>query len=127
MLHEHHVIYSFRYYPRFHITAVGFGTYYSRIRGHYCTRVPRDPEPKMTALTRPAVIYPTDQPEPRMTVLARANRNLPRTTERQYRVARLTQSLETENYGRGFRGARHEEWLCWRGPAAIYLDRPKDI
>jgi hypothetical protein len=28
MLHEYHVIYSVRYYPRFHITAVGLGTYY---------------------------------------------------------------------------------------------------
>jgi hypothetical protein len=32
MLHEHHVIYSVRYYPRFHITAVGLGTYYPWIR-----------------------------------------------------------------------------------------------
>jgi len=33
MLHEYHVIYSVRYYPRFHVTAVGLGTYYPRIRG----------------------------------------------------------------------------------------------
>jgi hypothetical protein len=26
MLHEYHVIYSVRCYPRFHVTAVGFGT-----------------------------------------------------------------------------------------------------
>jgi hypothetical protein len=36
MLHEYHVKYSVRYYPRFHITAVGLGTYYPWIRGHYC-------------------------------------------------------------------------------------------
>jgi hypothetical protein len=31
-----HVIYSVLYYPRFHVTAVGLGTYYSWvIRGHY--------------------------------------------------------------------------------------------
>ena len=29
----YHVIYSVRYYPRFHVTAVGLGTYYPRIRG----------------------------------------------------------------------------------------------
>jgi hypothetical protein len=39
MLHEYHVIYSVRYYPRFHIPAVGLGTYYSWIRGHYCIYV----------------------------------------------------------------------------------------
>jgi hypothetical protein len=37
MLHEYHVIHSIRYYPRFHITAVGVGTYYPLIRGHYCS------------------------------------------------------------------------------------------
>jgi len=36
MLHECHVIYSVRYYPRFHVTAVVLGTYYPRIWGHYC-------------------------------------------------------------------------------------------
>jgi hypothetical protein len=35
MLHEYHVICSVRYYPRFHVTAVGLGTYYPWIRGHY--------------------------------------------------------------------------------------------
>jgi hypothetical protein len=35
MLHEYHIIYSVRYYPRFHITAVGLGTYYLWVRGHY--------------------------------------------------------------------------------------------
>jgi hypothetical protein len=38
MLHEYHVIYSVRYYPRFHITAVGLGTYYPWIWGHYCAK-----------------------------------------------------------------------------------------
>jgi hypothetical protein len=33
MLHEYHVIYSVRYYPWFHVTAVGLGTYYQWIRG----------------------------------------------------------------------------------------------
>jgi hypothetical protein len=33
MLHEYHVIYSVRYYPRFHVTAVCIGTYYQWIRG----------------------------------------------------------------------------------------------
>jgi hypothetical protein len=36
MLYKYHVIYSVRYYPRFHVTAVGLRTYYPRIRGHYC-------------------------------------------------------------------------------------------
>jgi hypothetical protein len=36
MLHEYHVIYSVRYYLRFHVTAVGLGTYYPWIRGHCC-------------------------------------------------------------------------------------------
>jgi hypothetical protein len=36
MLHEYHVIYSVRYYPRFHVTAVRLGTYYPWIRRHYC-------------------------------------------------------------------------------------------
>jgi len=30
---SYHVIYSVRYYPRFHVTAVGLGTYYPWIRG----------------------------------------------------------------------------------------------
>jgi hypothetical protein len=29
-------MYSVRYYPRFHVTAVGLGNYYLRIRRHYC-------------------------------------------------------------------------------------------
>ena len=29
----YHVIYSFRYYPRFHVTAVGLGTYYPWVLG----------------------------------------------------------------------------------------------
>jgi hypothetical protein len=31
-----YTVYSVRYYPRFHITAIGLGTYYPWIRGHYC-------------------------------------------------------------------------------------------
>jgi hypothetical protein len=34
MLHGYHVLYSVRYYPQFHVTAVGLGTYYPWIRGH---------------------------------------------------------------------------------------------
>jgi len=34
----YHVIYSFRYYPRFHVTAVGLGTYYPRMWGTVCIR-----------------------------------------------------------------------------------------
>jgi hypothetical protein len=34
MLHEYHVIYSVRYYPRFHVTAVVLGKYYLWIRWH---------------------------------------------------------------------------------------------
>jgi hypothetical protein len=34
MLHGYHVIYGVRYYPRFHVTAVGLGMYYPWIRGH---------------------------------------------------------------------------------------------
>jgi len=33
----YHVIYSVRYYPRFHVTAVGLGTYCPRLRGSACT------------------------------------------------------------------------------------------
>ena len=33
----YHVIYSVRYYPRFHVTAVGLGTYYPWIRGSACS------------------------------------------------------------------------------------------
>jgi hypothetical protein len=29
-------IYSVQYYPQFHVTAVGLGTYYLQIQGHYC-------------------------------------------------------------------------------------------
>jgi len=32
----HNVIYSVRYYPLFHVTAVGLGTYYPQIRGPAC-------------------------------------------------------------------------------------------
>jgi len=32
----YHVIYIVWYYPRFHVTAVGLGTYYRRIRGSAC-------------------------------------------------------------------------------------------
>jgi hypothetical protein len=42
MLHKYHVIDSVRYYPQFHVTAVGLGTYYPWIRGHYCTFFTRD-------------------------------------------------------------------------------------
>jgi hypothetical protein len=38
MLHEYHVIYSVRYYPRFHVTAVGLGTYYPWMRVYTCIR-----------------------------------------------------------------------------------------
>jgi len=36
MLSEYDIIYSVRYYPQFHVTAVGLGMYYPRIRGLYC-------------------------------------------------------------------------------------------
>jgi hypothetical protein len=36
MLREYNIIYSVRYYPRFHVTAVGLGTYYPWIRRHTC-------------------------------------------------------------------------------------------
>jgi hypothetical protein len=36
MLHEYHVTYCVRYYTRFHVTAVGLGTYYPWVPGHYC-------------------------------------------------------------------------------------------
>jgi len=32
----YHGMYSFRYYPQFHVTAVGLGTYYSRTRRSAC-------------------------------------------------------------------------------------------
>jgi hypothetical protein len=37
LFHEYHVLYSVRYYLRFHVTAVGLETYYPWIRGHTCT------------------------------------------------------------------------------------------
>jgi hypothetical protein len=37
MLHEYHVTYSVRYYPLFHVTAVGLRTYYPQIWWHYST------------------------------------------------------------------------------------------
>jgi hypothetical protein len=33
-------MYSVRYYPRFHVTAVGLGTYYPWIRGSTCFPLP---------------------------------------------------------------------------------------
>jgi len=36
MLHEYHVIYSVRYYPRIQVTSVDLGTYYPWIRGSAC-------------------------------------------------------------------------------------------
>jgi hypothetical protein len=36
MLEEHHVISSVRDFPRFHVTALGLGTYYPRTWGHCC-------------------------------------------------------------------------------------------
>jgi hypothetical protein len=41
MLHVYHVVYSVRYYPRFHVTAVGLGTYYPWIVWQYCTSILR--------------------------------------------------------------------------------------
>jgi hypothetical protein len=40
MSHEYHVIYSVRYYPRFHVNPVGLGIYYPRIRKSACTLDP---------------------------------------------------------------------------------------
>jgi len=34
----YHIIYSVLYYPRFHVTAVGLGTYYPQIQGSSCVR-----------------------------------------------------------------------------------------
>jgi hypothetical protein len=39
MFNEYHVIYSVRYYPWFHVTTVGLGTYYLWIQGSACTLV----------------------------------------------------------------------------------------
>jgi len=36
MVHEYHVIYSVRYYPRLSVAAVGLGTYYPWIRRSTC-------------------------------------------------------------------------------------------
>jgi hypothetical protein len=33
------VVPNVRYYPRVHVIAVGLGTYYAQIRGHYCVLV----------------------------------------------------------------------------------------
>jgi hypothetical protein len=48
-------------------------------------------------------------------VLARASSNV---TDRSYD----SQSRETEKYGHESRGSLTQEWLCWRGPAEIYLN-----
>jgi hypothetical protein len=39
LIHAYHVIYSVRYYSRFHPTAVSLWTYYPWIRGHTCIRI----------------------------------------------------------------------------------------
>ena len=39
VLHKYHIIYSIRYYPQFHITAVGLGTYCLQVRGSACTLI----------------------------------------------------------------------------------------
>jgi hypothetical protein len=49
-----------------------------------------------------------------ITMLARASSNL---TVNQW-VER--QGRETVKYGHETRGTRNQQWLCWRGPAAIY-------
>ena len=36
----YHVMYSFRYYQRFNVTAVGLGTHYPWIRGFVCIPLP---------------------------------------------------------------------------------------
>jgi hypothetical protein len=36
-----------------------------------------------------------------------------------------SQSQETVKYGHESREIRNQEWLCWRGPAAIYQTRPE--
>jgi hypothetical protein len=37
-----------------------------------------------------------------------------------------SQSCERATYGHEFRGARNQEWLCWRGPEAISQTRQDD-
>jgi hypothetical protein len=37
VLNKYHIIYSVCYYLLFHVTTVGLGTYYLRIRGHTCS------------------------------------------------------------------------------------------
>jgi hypothetical protein len=62
MLHEYHVIYSVRHYPRFHITAVGLGTYYPWIRGHICIEYRSvDPEDLDCSANRDNQLYETAQ------------------------------------------------------------------
>jgi hypothetical protein len=39
MLHDYHVMYRVRYNQQFHVTAVGVGTCYPQIRGHYFTLI----------------------------------------------------------------------------------------
>jgi hypothetical protein len=39
MLHEYHVIYSFPYYPRLHVAAVGLGNVLPVDTGHYCISI----------------------------------------------------------------------------------------
>jgi hypothetical protein len=49
-------VYSVRYYPRFHVTAVGLGTYYPRIWGIYVyVHIPLYPEDGGSRMARNTV------------------------------------------------------------------------
>jgi hypothetical protein len=66
-------------------------------------------------------------PKPRTTMLARASRNIldlggQHLSRVRSQAVELhdSQGRETVKYGHESRGTWKQEWLCWRGPAAIY-------
>jgi hypothetical protein len=54
-------------------------------------------------------------PKPRMTVLVRASNNLPEWPTTSVR------SCKTKKFGHETCKTWKQEWVCWRGPTAIYL------
>jgi hypothetical protein len=74
---------------------------------------------------KPAAIYPKPEIEVRQPVRQRRETEKCSHGSRKPKVvSRLSQSRETEKYDHRSCGARNQEQLCWRRPAAIY-PKPK--
>jgi hypothetical protein len=58
MLHEYHVIYSVRYYPRFHVTAIGLG----RTSGSHTEKIGRTPKFGLNARNKDLLLQPATNP-----------------------------------------------------------------